>query len=157
MLVPASGAADFILPTYSLGMCLHLPSGLHYYRACSRTDSWSRDTLSVLGGVQCVQVCGSHQNSVAAKACLQLPSSCPNTTMLFSHCPRVSLGASGLTRASVLVLAATYHACATGSGDCLAPSVRPWPANCHNTPWPPAPPPLPPLPTARRPARTLQP
>ena len=58
--VPAPGTAQFIPPPYALHMCLHLPAGVHYYRACSGTDSWPRDVLSLVGAVHCVQASGSH-------------------------------------------------------------------------------------------------
>ena len=88
-----------------------LPAGVHYYWACSGTDSWPRDTLSLVGAVHCVQVSGSHQIQFCRKG---MP---PTSLILPEHHHvdpppsmhnRVSIAATGLTRARVLVLA-TYH------------------------------------------------
>ena len=93
-------------------MCLHLPAGVHYYRACSGADTWPRDTLSLVGAVHCVQVSGSHQIQFCRTG---MP---PTSLILPEHhhavLPpslqnRVSVTATGLTRASLLVLAATYQ------------------------------------------------
>ena len=112
MPVPAPGTAQFIPPPYALHMCLHLPAGVHYYRACSGTDSWPRDVLSLVGAVHCVRVSGSHQIQICHKGM-------PRTSLILpehhhvvlpqSLHNRVSIAATGLTRASVLALAATYH------------------------------------------------
>ena len=110
--VPAPGTAQFITPPYALEMCLHLPVGVHYYRACSGADPWPRDVLSLVGAVHCVQVAGSHQLQLCRKG---LP---PTSFILPEHHhvvlpqslhSRVCITATGLTRASVLVIAATYH------------------------------------------------
>ena len=110
--MPAPGTAEFIPPPYALHMCLQLPAGVHYYRACSGTESWPRDILSLMGAVHCVQMFGSHQIRFCRKG---MP---PTSLILPEHhhvvLPeslhnRVSIAATGLTRASVLVLAATYH------------------------------------------------
>ena len=110
--VPASGTAQFITPPYALEMCLHLPVGVHYYRACSGADPWPRNVLSLVGAVHCVQVTGSHQLQLCRKG---LP---PTSFILPEHHhvvlpqslhSRVSITATGLTRASVLAMAATYH------------------------------------------------
>ena len=110
--VPASGTAQFITPPYALEMCLHLPVGVHYYRACSGADPWPRNVLSLVGAVHCVQVTGSHQLQLCRKG---LP---PTSFILPEHHhvvlpqslhSRVSITATGLTRASVLAIAATYH------------------------------------------------
>ena len=110
--VPAPGTAQFITPPYALEMCLHLPVGVHYYRACSGADPWPRDVLSLVGAVHCVQVAGSHQLQLCRKG---LP---PTSFILPEHHhvvlpqslhSRVSITATGLTRASVLAIAATYH------------------------------------------------
>ena len=110
--VPAPGTAQFIPPPYALEMCLHLPVGVHYYRACSGADPWPRDVLSLVGAVHCVQVAGSHQLQLCRKG---LP---PTSFILPEHHhvvlpqslhSRVSITATGLTRASVLAIAATYH------------------------------------------------
>ena len=110
MLAPST--AQFIPPPYALEMCLHLPVGVHYYRVCSGADSWPRDVLSLVGAVHCVQVAGSHQLQLCRKG---LP---PTSFILPEHHhvilpqpphSRVSVTATGLTRASVLAIAATYH------------------------------------------------
>ena len=81
-------------------------------QACTRADLWPRDTLSPVGAVHCVQVSGSHQIQFCRKG---MP---PTSLILPEHhhvvLPpslhnRVPIAATGLTRASVLVLAATYH------------------------------------------------
>ena len=83
-------------------MCLYLQAGMHYYRVCSGADSWPRD----------VQVCGSHQIKLCRKG---MP---PTSLILPEHHhvvlpqslhSRVSVTATGFTRASVLAIAATYH------------------------------------------------
>ena len=93
-------------------MCLHPPAGVHYYRVCSGTDSWPRDVLSLVGAAHCVQVSGSHQIQLCRKG---MP---PTSLILPEHHhvvlpqslhSRVSVTATGLTRASVLAIAATYH------------------------------------------------
>ena len=93
-------------------MCLHLPAGVHYYRVCSGTDSWLRGVLSMVGAVHCVRVSGSHQIRFRRKG---MP---PTSLILPEHHhvvlpqslhSRVSIAATGLTRATVLALAATYH------------------------------------------------
>ena len=93
-------------------MCLHLRAGVHYYRACSGADSWPRDTLSLVGAAHCVQVFGSHQIQFCRKG---MP---PVSLILAEHhhvvlTPslqhHVSIAATGLTRTSLLVLAATYQ------------------------------------------------
>ena len=110
--VPAPGTAQLITPPYALEMCLHLPVGVHYYRACSGADPWPRNVLSLVGAVHCVQVTGSHQLQLCRKG---LP---PTSFILPEHHhvvlpqslhSRVSITATGLTRASVLAIAATYH------------------------------------------------
>ena len=110
--MPAPSTAQFIPPPYALEMCLHLPAGVHYYRVCSGTDSWPRDILSLVGAVHCVQVSGSHQIQLCRKG---MP---PTSLILPEHHhvvlpqslhSRVSVTATGLTRASVLAIAATYH------------------------------------------------
>ena len=110
--VPAPGTAQFITPPYALEMCLHLPVGVHYYRACSGADPWPRNVPSLVGAVHCVQVTGSHQLQLCRKG---LP---PTSFILPEHHhvvlpqslhSRVSITATGLTRASVLAMAATYH------------------------------------------------
>ena len=110
--VPAPGTAQFIPPPYALEMCLHLPVGVHYYRACSGADPWPRAVLSLVGAVHCVQVAGSHQLQLCRKG---LP---PTSFILPEHHhvvlpqslhSRVSVTATGLTRASLLAIAATYH------------------------------------------------
>ena len=67
VLVPAPGTAQLIPPPYALEMCLHLPVGVHYYRACSGADPWPRDVLSLVGAVHCLQVAGSHQLQLCRK------------------------------------------------------------------------------------------
>ena len=110
--MPAPGTAQFITPPYALEMCLHLLVGVHYYRACSGADPWPRDVLSLVGAVHCVQVAGSHQLQLCRKG---LP---PTSFILPEHHhvvlpqslhSRISITATGLTRASVLAIAATYH------------------------------------------------
>ena len=110
--MPARSAAQFIPPPYALEMCLHLPAGVHYYRVCSGTDSWPRDVLSLVDAVHCVQVSGSHQIQLCCKG---MP---PTSLILPEHHhvvlpqslhSRVSVTATGLTRASVAAIAATYH------------------------------------------------
>ena len=110
--VPTPGTAQFIPPPDALEMCLHLPVGVHYYRACSGADPWPRDFLSLVGAVHCVQVAGSHQLQLCRKG---LP---PTSFILPEHHhvilpqslhSRVSVTAIGLTRACVLAIAATYH------------------------------------------------
>ena len=110
--MPPQGTAQFITPPYALEMCLHLPLGVHYYRACSGADPWPRDVLSLVGAVHCVQVAGSHQLQLCRKG---LP---PTSFILPEHHhvvlpqslhSRVSITATGLTRASVLAIAARYH------------------------------------------------
>ena len=114
MPVPAPGTAQFARPPYALHMCLHLPAWVHYYRACNRADSWPHDTLSLVGAVHCVQPSGFHQIQFCRKGM-------PPTSLILperhhvvippSLHNRVSIAATGFTRASVLVLAATYHPC----------------------------------------------
>ena len=110
--MPAPGTTQFVPPPYALHMCLHLPAGVHYYRVCSGADSWPRDILSLVGAVHCVQVCGSHQMQLCRKgmppACLILPEH-HHVVIPQSLHSRVSATATGLTRANVLALAATYH------------------------------------------------
>ena len=110
--VPAPGTAQFVPPPYALHMCLHLPAGVHYYRVCSGTDSWPRDTLSLVGAVHCVQVSGSHQIQLCRKGMPPVSLILPehhHVILPQSLHSRVSVTATGLTRASVLALAATYH------------------------------------------------
>ena len=141
-------------------MSRHLLAGVHYYRACSGTDSWPRDTLSLVGAVHCVQVSGSHQIQFCRKGMPPVSLILPehhHVVLPPSLHNRVSIAATGLTRASLLVLAATYQPdiCENGSGAYPAPFLRPWPASCTSTPPPPTPPrTVPLLPTARHPART---
>ena len=93
-------------------MCLHLPAGVHYYRACSGADSWPRDTLSLVGAVHCVQVSESHQIQFCRKGMPPVSLSLPehhHAVLPPSLHNRVSVTATGLTRASLLVLAATYQ------------------------------------------------
>ena len=110
--MPAPGTAQFVPPPYALHMCLHLPAGVHYYRVCNGVDSWPRDILSLVGAVHCVQVSGSHQRQLCRKgmppASLILPEH-HHVVLPQSLHSRVSVTATGLTRASVLALAATYH------------------------------------------------
>ena len=93
-------------------MCLHLPTGVYCYRACSGTDSWPRDILSLVGTVHCMHVCGSQQIQFCRKGTpptsLILPEH-HHVVLPKSMHNRVSIAATGLTRATVLVLAATYH------------------------------------------------
>ena len=93
-------------------MCLHLPAGVHYYRACSGADSGPRDTLSLVGAVHCVQVSGSHQIQFFRKdmppTSLTLPEH-HHVVLPPSLHNRISVTATGLTRASLLVLPATYQ------------------------------------------------
>ena len=112
VLMPAPGTTQFVPPPYALYMCLHVPAGVHYYRVCSGTDSWPRDVLSLVGAVHCVQVCGSHYIQFCRTG---MP---PTSLILPEHHhvvlpqslhSRVFVAATGLTRASVLALAATYH------------------------------------------------
>ena len=79
---------------------------------CSGTDPWPRDILSLVGAVHCVQVSGSHQIQFCRKG---MP---PTSLILPEHhhvvLPqslhrRVSVTATGLTRANILALAAMYH------------------------------------------------
>ena len=110
--VPAPGTAQFVPPPYALNMCLHQPAGVHYYRACSGADSWPRDTLSLVGAVHCVQVSGSHQIQFCRKGMPPVSLILPeHHRVVFppSLHNRVSIAAIGLTRTSLLVLAATYH------------------------------------------------
>ena len=110
--MPAPGTAQFVPPPYALHMCLHLPAGVHYYPVCSGMDSWPRNILSLVGAVHCVQVSGSHQIQLCRKgrpqASLILPEH-HHVVLPQSLHSRVSVTATGLTRASVLLLAATYH------------------------------------------------
>ena len=110
--MPPPDTAQFIPPPYALHMCLHLPTGVHYYRACSGADMWPRNTLSLVGAVHCVQVFGSHQIQLCRTG---MP---PTSLILPEHhhvvLPpslhnRVSIKATGLIRASLLVLAAAYQ------------------------------------------------
>ena len=110
--MPAPSTAQFIPPPYALQMCLHVPAGVHYYRVCNGTDSWPRDVLSLVGAVHCVQVSSSHQIQLCRKG---MP---PTSLILPQHhhvvLPQslhslVSVTATGLTRARVLAIAATYH------------------------------------------------
>ena len=110
--MPAPDIAQFIPPPYALHMCLHLLVGVHYYRACSGADTWPYDTLSLVGAVHCVQVSGSHQIQFCRTgmplASLMLPEH-HHVVLPPSLHSRVSIKATGLTRASLLVLAATYQ------------------------------------------------
>ena len=110
--MPPLDTAHFIPATYALHMCLHLLAGVHYYRACSGAYTWPRDTLSLVGAVHWVEVSGSHQMHFCRTG---MP---PTSLILPEHhhvvLPpslhnRVSITATGLTRASLLVLAATYQ------------------------------------------------
>ena len=110
--MPPPDTAHFIPPPYALHMGLHLPAGVHYYGACSGADTWPRDTLSLLGAVHCVKVSGSHQIQFCRTG---MP---PTSLILPEHhhvvLPpslhnRVSVTTTGLTRASLLVMAATYQ------------------------------------------------
>ena len=93
-------------------MCLHLPAGVHYYRVCSGTDSWPCDVLSLVGAVHCMQVSGSHQIQFCRKGMpltsLILPEH-HHVVLPQSLHSSVSIAATGLTRAGVMALAATYH------------------------------------------------
>ena len=110
--MPPPKKAQFIAPPYALHMCLHVPAGVHYYRACSGVYTWPRDTLSLVGALHCAQVCGSHRIQFCRTG---MP---PTSLILPEHhhvvLPpslhnHVSVTAPGLTRASLLVLAATYQ------------------------------------------------
>ena len=98
--------ALFIPPPYALHMCLHLPAGVQYYQACSLADTWPPDTSSVVGAVHYVQVSGSHQIQFCPS--LILPEH-HHVVLLPSLHNLVSLTATGLTRASLLLLAAAYQ------------------------------------------------
>ena len=107
--MPSPGTAQFIPPPYALHMCLHLPAGVHYYRAYSGTDSWHRDTLSLVGAVPCEQVSGSQQIQVCRKGMPPVSLILPehhHAVLPPSLHNRVCIVASALTRASLLVLAA---------------------------------------------------
>ena len=110
--MPAPGTAQFVPPPKALHMCLHLPVGVHYYQVCSGTDSWPHDILSLVGAVHCVQVSGSHQIQLCRKGMPPVSLILPehhHVILPQSLHSRVSVTATGLTRASVLALAATYH------------------------------------------------
>ena len=110
--MPAPSAAQFVPPPYALQMCLHVPAGVHYYPVCSVTDSWPRDVLLLVGAVHYVQVSGSHQIQLCRKGMpptsLILPEHRHGVLPLSLH-NRLSVTATGLTRASVLAIAARYH------------------------------------------------
>ena len=111
MPMPAPGTAHFVPPPYALHMCLHLPAGILYYQVCSGTESWPRDVLSLVGAVHCVQVSGSHQIQFCRKGMptsLIVPEHRHDVLPQSLH-SRVSVAATGLTRARVLPMAATYH------------------------------------------------
>ena len=88
---------------------------------------------------------GPTRYSSAAKACPRLPSSYPNTTMLSSHRPYTTTSLSRPPASPEPVSWCwrphiTPDTCVSGSGDCPAPSLRLWPANCPKAPPPPTPP-----------------
>ena len=88
-------------------MCLHLPAGVHYYRACGGADSWPRDTVSLVGAVHCVQVSGSQQIQFCRKGMPPVSLILPehhHVVLRPSLHNRVSIAATGLTRTSLLVL-----------------------------------------------------
>ena len=135
--MPAPDTAQFIPPPYTLHMCLHPPAGVHYYRACSGADTWPRDTMSLVGAVHCVQVSGSHQIQFCR-------TSMPPTSLILpehhhvvlppSLHNHVCITATGLTRTSLLVLAAAYqprHPWKWVRG-LPAPSLNRWLASCVN-------------------------
>ena len=104
--------AQYIPPPYALEMWLHLPAGVHYYRVWSRTDTWPRDVLSLVGAVHGVQVSGSHQLQLCRKGLRPTSFILPehhHVILPQSLHSRVPVAATGLTRASVLAIAATYH------------------------------------------------
>ena len=85
--------------------------------------------------------------------------SCPSTTMLSSHspCTTASLSRPPASPGPVSWCwqpRITPDSYVSGSGACLTPSVRPWPANYPNTLPPPTLAPVPPSPAARHPAQT---
>ena len=110
--MPAPGAAQYIPLPYALEMWLHLPAGVHYYQVCSGTDAWPRDVLLLVGAVHYVQVSGSHQMQLCRKGLPPTSFILPKRHHVIlpqSLHSRVSVTATGLTRASVLAIAATYH------------------------------------------------
>ena len=110
--MPAPGTAQFVPPPYALHMCLNLPAGVHYYRACSGTDSWPRGTLSLVGAVHCVQVSRSHQIQFCRKGMPPVSLILPehhHVVLPPSLHNRVSIAATRVTCTSLPVLAATYH------------------------------------------------
>ena len=90
-------------------MCLHLPVRVHYYRACSGADTWPRDALSLLGAVHYVQVSGSHQIQLCRRGMPPASLILPEHHHVALPPSLLSVMATGLTRASLLVLAATYQ------------------------------------------------
>ena len=110
--MPALDTAQFIPPPYALHMCLHLLAGVHYYRACSGANAWPRNTLSLVGGLHCVQVSGSHQIQFYRTSMLPTSFILPehhHVVLLPSLHSRVSITATGFTRGILLVIAAAYQ------------------------------------------------
>ena len=110
--MPAPNTAQFVPPPCALHMCLHLPARVHYYQACGEAESWPCDTMSLVGAVHCVQVSGSLQIQFYRKGMPPLSLIVPEQHHVVLPLPlhnRVSIAASGLTRASLLVLRATYQ------------------------------------------------
>ena len=108
----APDTAQLIRPPYALHMCLHLPAGVHYYRACSAANSWPRNTLSLVGAVHFAQVLGSRKIQLCRKGMPSVSLILPQYHHLVlppSLHNRVSVMPTGLTCASLVVLAATFQ------------------------------------------------
>ena len=108
---PPPDTAQFIEPPHARQACLHLPVGIHYSRASTGADTWPRSTLSLTGLIHYVQAAGSHEIWFSQKGMpptsLVLPEH-QHIVLPASLHDRVSITATGLTRTSLIVAAATY-------------------------------------------------
>ena len=126
--MPPPDTTQFIPPPYALHMCVHLPAGLHYYRACGGADTWPRNTLSLVGAVHYVQVSPDQTRySSAAQACRPPPSSSPNTTMSSSRPRSTAVSSSRPPALAVLVPWCWWprtnpYTSGSGFGACLEPA-----------------------------------